>query len=257
MLALPPPHALPSVAQYMSGLTALESKVKAGAVCDVSDISKRGRALVEAGALRVVRPHKGPESQKPAKLKSAFRLKPGQVEKLAAQQYQLKRHTTDAFKKVTTAVEEAVHANKGQTRRSMCAMVAEANATLPPFAPKTAVSSVGDAVRSGLAGMSPKKRIPPSKVGTVITDAARSWAQVGQVSGDENTSSSLRQHILTAAVGTPAEGTRRQRGAAASCVTPGHLDGQCSLRGVFHRKPGCRNKQSLNRDFNRTKKKVP
>ena len=41
----------------MSGLTALEAKTKAGAPCDVSNISKRGRALVKAGASRVVRPH--------------------------------------------------------------------------------------------------------------------------------------------------------------------------------------------------------
>ena len=99
-----------SVAQYMSGLTAPESKVKAGAVCDVSNISKRGHSLVKAGASRVMRPHKGPASQKPAKLMSAFRLKPGQVEKLAAQRYQLKRHTTDAFKKVTKEAEEAAAA---------------------------------------------------------------------------------------------------------------------------------------------------
>jgi len=40
----------------MNGLTALEAKTKAGAPCDVSNISKRGRALVKAGASRVVRP---------------------------------------------------------------------------------------------------------------------------------------------------------------------------------------------------------
>ena len=70
----------------MSGLTALEAKTKAGAPCDVSNISKRGRTLVKAGASRVVRPHKGPASQKPAKLKNAFHPKLGQEGKLAAQQ---------------------------------------------------------------------------------------------------------------------------------------------------------------------------
>ena len=76
----PPPPA--PVVQFMNGLTALEAKTKAGAPCDVSNISKRGRALVKAVASRVVRPHKGPASQKPTKLKSAYRLRPGQVEKL-------------------------------------------------------------------------------------------------------------------------------------------------------------------------------
>ena len=79
----------------MSGLTALEAKTKAGAPCDVSSISKRG-------ASRVVRPHKGPASQKPAKLKSAYRLRPGQVEKLEQQRCELKRRSTDAFKKYST-----------------------------------------------------------------------------------------------------------------------------------------------------------
>jgi len=69
----------------MNGLTALEAKTKTGAPCDVSNISKRGRALVKAGVSRVVRPHKGPASQKPAKLKPAYRLRPGQVEKLEQQ----------------------------------------------------------------------------------------------------------------------------------------------------------------------------
>ena len=41
----------------MKGLTALEAKTKAGAPCDVSNISKRGRALVKAGVPRVARPH--------------------------------------------------------------------------------------------------------------------------------------------------------------------------------------------------------
>ena len=86
----------------MSGLTALETKTKAGAPCDVSNISKRGRALVKAGASRVVRPHKGPASQKPAKLKSAYRLRPGQVDKLEQQRCELKRRSTDAFKQYST-----------------------------------------------------------------------------------------------------------------------------------------------------------
>ena len=94
----------------MSGLTALEAKTKAGAPCDVSNISKRGRALVKAGTSRAVRPHKGPASQKPAKLKSAYRLRPGQVEKLEQQRCELKRRSTDAFKEVTKEAEEAVDA---------------------------------------------------------------------------------------------------------------------------------------------------
>ena len=81
----------------MNGLTALEAKTKAGAHCDVSNISKRGRALVKAGVSRVARPHKGPASQKPAKLKSVYRLRPGQVEKLEQQRCELKRRSTDAF----------------------------------------------------------------------------------------------------------------------------------------------------------------
>jgi hypothetical protein len=112
----------------MNGLTALEAKTKAGAPCDVSNISKRGRALVKAGASRVVRPHKGPASQKPAKLKSAYRLRPGQVEKLEQQRCELKRRSTDAFKEVTKEAEEAMAAKAtGLKRRSVESMVAEAN----------------------------------------------------------------------------------------------------------------------------------
>ena len=87
----------------MNGLTALETKTKAGAPCDMSSISKRGRALVKAGASRVVRPHKGPALQKPAKLKSAYRLRSGQVEKPEQQRCELKRRSTDA-----------IYANKGR-----------------------------------------------------------------------------------------------------------------------------------------------
>ena len=69
----------------MTGLTALEAKTKAGAPCDVSKISKRGGAIVKAGTPRTVKPHKGPASQKPKKLKCAYRLRPGQVEQLEKQ----------------------------------------------------------------------------------------------------------------------------------------------------------------------------
>ena len=69
----------------MNGLTALEAKTKAGAPCDVSNISKRGRTLVKAGASRG-KPQKGPA---PKRLKSAYRLRPSQVEKLAQQHREL------------------------------------------------------------------------------------------------------------------------------------------------------------------------
>lgn len=58
---------------YMGGFTALEAKTKAAAPCDVSNISKRGAALVKAGRPRLKPAHKGWASQKPAKLKSAGR----------------------------------------------------------------------------------------------------------------------------------------------------------------------------------------
>ena len=103
----------------MSGLTALEAKAKAGAPCDVSNIPKRGRALVKAGASRG-KPQKGPASQKPVRLKSAHRLRPGQVEKLEQQRCELKRRSTDAFRKVTKEAEEAVAARAtGLKRRSV------------------------------------------------------------------------------------------------------------------------------------------
>ena len=89
----------------MNGLTAFEAKTKAGEPCDEPNTSKRGRALVKTGALRVVRTHKGPASQKPAKLKCAFYLRPGQVEKLEQQRCQLKRRSTDALEKATKEAE--------------------------------------------------------------------------------------------------------------------------------------------------------
>jgi hypothetical protein len=49
----------PRLVQYMGGFTALEAKTKA--------------ALVKAGRPRLKPAHKGPASQKPAKLKSAGR----------------------------------------------------------------------------------------------------------------------------------------------------------------------------------------
>ena len=63
----------PRLVQYMGGFTALEAKTKAAAPCDVSNISKRGAALFKAGRPRLKPAHKGPASQKPAKLKSAGR----------------------------------------------------------------------------------------------------------------------------------------------------------------------------------------
>ena len=69
----------------MNGLTALEAKTKTGAPCDVSNIAKRRRIPVKAGHPRVVQPHMGPASQKPKKLKCAYRLRPGQVEQLEKQ----------------------------------------------------------------------------------------------------------------------------------------------------------------------------
>ena len=93
----------------MSGLTALEAKTKAGAPCDVPDISKRRRALVKAGASHG-KPQKGPA---PVRLKSACRLRPSQVEKLEQQRRELKRRSTDAFKEVTKEAEEAVAAKAG------------------------------------------------------------------------------------------------------------------------------------------------
>ena len=109
---------------------------------------------------------------------------------------------------------EAVEAKaKGQKRKSVDSMVAAANADLPLGAPKIAASSVRDAVRSGAAGVSPKKRGPKSAVPEVVTDAAGSWARVGQVSGDEKTNTRLGQHKVAAVTGTDTEGTFTVRGA--------------------------------------------
>jgi len=180
----------------MYGLTALGAKTKAGAPCDISDISKRGRALVKAGASRAVRPHKGPAPQKPAKPKCAYRPRPGQVEKLEQQRCELKRHSTDAFKKATREAEEAVSAKaKGQKRRSLKSMVADACLSLLVGAPIIAASSVRDKACNGTVGVSPVKRGRPSKVPTVLTDAAGSGARVGQMSGDEKTNTRLGQHM--------------------------------------------------------------
>ena len=46
---------LPRLLQYMTGLTVLEAKTKAGSPCDASNIYKRWGALVKAGHPRVVR----------------------------------------------------------------------------------------------------------------------------------------------------------------------------------------------------------
>ena len=208
----------------MVGFTALEAKIKANAPCDTSNISKRGRALVKAGVPRVARPHKGPASLKPKKLKCAYRLKPGQVEQLSKQREALKRNTTDAFKKVTEEVLEAAGAKAaGKKRDSIGTMVAAANATLPPGAPKIAASSVAEAVRNGHAGKSPKKKGPQSVVPEVITDAAGSWARVGQVSGDEKTNTRLGQHMVAAVMGTDTEGTFTERGAKEALKKRKHL----------------------------------
>ena len=51
-------------------------------------------------------------------------------------------------------------------------MAAEANLSHPVGAPIIAASSVRRAVHSGTAGVSPVKRGRPSKVPTVLTDAA-------------------------------------------------------------------------------------
>ena len=139
----------------MNGLSALEAKTKAGAPCDVPGISKRGRALVKAGASRG-RPQKGPA---PVRLKSARRLRPSQVEKLEQQRCELKRRSTDASKEVTKEAEEAVAAKaKGPKRRSAESMVADANPPLPVGAPKTAAFSVREAVRNGHPGKSRERR---------------------------------------------------------------------------------------------------
>ena len=104
----------------------------------MSNIAKRGRILVKAGHPRVVQPHKGPASQKPKKLKCAYRLRPGQVEQLEKQREGLKLNTTDAFKKVTMEAMEAVEARaKALKRKSVDSMVAAANADLPSARPRS------------------------------------------------------------------------------------------------------------------------
>jgi hypothetical protein len=75
---------------------------------------------------------------------------------------------------------EAVEAKaKGQKRKSVDSMVAAANADLPPGAPKIAASSVRDAVRSGAAGVSPKKDLSPRSPRWSPTprDPGRGWAK--------------------------------------------------------------------------------
>ena len=94
----------------MHGYTAKEAKIKANASCNESNIQKRGKQLVSLGHSRQKRPHKGPASQKPAKLKSAFRLRPGQVERLAERSDKLKRLHTEVFKKATAEAQEAEQA---------------------------------------------------------------------------------------------------------------------------------------------------
>ena len=112
---------------------------------------------------------------------------------------------------------EAVEAKaKGQKRKSLDSMVAAANADLPPGARKIAASTVRDVVRSGAAGVSPKKRGPEFAVPEVVTDAAGSWARVGQVSGDEKTNTRLGQQMVAAVTGTDTEGTFTVRGANAA-----------------------------------------
>ena len=101
----------------------------------------------------------------------------------------------------------------GLKRRRVVSMVAEANLSLPFGAPKIAVSSVREAVLNGKAGVSPVKQGRPSIVPTVLTDAAGSWARVGQVSGDEKTSTVLVQHMMAATVGTDMEGAFTPRAA--------------------------------------------
>jgi hypothetical protein len=58
----------------MREFTEKDAKIKAGAPCGGSNISKRGNPLVKAENLWQELPHKGPASQEPAKLKSAHRL---------------------------------------------------------------------------------------------------------------------------------------------------------------------------------------
>ena len=136
------------------------------------------------------------------------------MEKLEQQRCELKRRSTDAFKEVTKEAEEAVAAKAtGLKRRSVESMVAEANLSLPVGAPIIAASSVRRAVHNGTAGVSPVKRGHPSKVPTVLTDAAGSWARVGQVSGDEKTNTRLGQHMMAATLGTDMEGAFSLRAA--------------------------------------------
>ena len=98
---------------------------------------------------------------------------------------------------MTKEAEEAVAAKaSGLKRRSVVSMVADASDSLPVGAPKIAVSSVREAVLNGKAGESPVKRGRPSKVPAVLTDAAGSWARVGQVSGDEKTNTQLVQGMM-------------------------------------------------------------
>ena len=41
----------------------------------------------------------------------------------------------------------------------------------------------------------------------MITDVARSWARVGQASGEEKTNTTLGEHMVASAMGNEAEGT--------------------------------------------------
>ena len=71
--------------------------------------------------------------------------------------------------------------------------------------------------------MSPKKRGPKSAVPEVVTDAAGSWARVGQVSGDEKTNTRLGQQMVAAVTGTDTERTFTVRGAKEALKKRKHL----------------------------------
>ena len=92
-------------------------------------------------------------------------------------------------------------------------MVADAGPPLSVGTPMIAASSVQDAVRNGIAGVSPVKRGRPSKVPTVLTDAAGSWARVGQVGGDEKANTRPGQQMMAATLGTIMEGAFSLRAA--------------------------------------------
>jgi hypothetical protein len=189
----------------MQGFTAKDAKTKSHASCSESNINKRGKALVNTGTPRS---KKDVIKVKTRQLKTPYRLKPSQLEKHKNQSFELMRHSIEAFKRVTMEVQEnKLESFKGKKKKSVSDIIHQANASLPFQSPKIAKSSVTQAVRLGHAGKSPKKRGPKSIVPIEITDCAKSFAQVGQVSGDEKTNTQLGNHMVAASIGTYAEGT--------------------------------------------------